>query len=125
MGERELNRVRKIALALPEVNERVSHGAPCFYVQNKRALCRYHDHHRGDDRISLWCPIEPDVQEALVAEHPQRFFKPTPSAGGIFADWVGVFLDRPNVDWNQVANIVEEAFRRVAPKKLVDELERR
>ncbi len=125
MGERELSRVRQIALALPEVSERLSDGAPCFYVQNKRALCRYHDHHRGDDRISLWCPVEPDVQEILVGDQPERFFKPTPSAGGIFSDWIGVFLDTPDVDWKLVATIVEQAFLRVAPKKLVAEFENR
>ena len=36
---KELERVRKIALALPEVNERVSHGEPCFFVRDKRPLC--------------------------------------------------------------------------------------
>ncbi len=123
MGKRELDRVRRIALALPEVTERLSHGAPCFYIQNKRALCRYHDHHRGDDRISLWCPVEPSVQEALVADRPKLFFKPTPSAGGIFADWIGAYLDTQDVDWKLVATVVEQAFVKVAPSKLVAEFE--
>ena len=125
MGNRELSRVRQIALALPDVSERLSNGAPCFYVQNKRALCRYHDHHRGDDRISLWCPIDPDVRDVLLGDQPERFFKPTPSAGGIFSDWIGVFLDTPDVDWKLVAAIVEQSFFRVAPKKLVAEFENR
>jgi hypothetical protein len=47
MGKGEFNRLREIALALPEVNERLSHGAPCFFVQDKRPLCYYHDHHTG------------------------------------------------------------------------------
>src|SRR5438046_540421 len=45
---RELDRIRKIALALPAVNERVSHGEPCFFVRGKRPLCYYHDNHNGD-----------------------------------------------------------------------------
>ena len=50
MGMRELSRVRKIALALPEVNERRSHGALCLFILEKRPLCYYHDEHRGDGR---------------------------------------------------------------------------
>jgi hypothetical protein len=42
---RQLDRVRKIALALPEVNERLSHGEPCFFVRDKRPLCYFHDNH--------------------------------------------------------------------------------
>jgi hypothetical protein len=46
MGRRDLDRVRRIALAMPEVNERLSHGAPCFFIRDKRPVCYFHDHHR-------------------------------------------------------------------------------
>jgi hypothetical protein len=59
MGDRELHRVRQMALALPEVTERLSHGEPCFFVRDKRPLCYFHDDHNGDGRISLWCPLPP------------------------------------------------------------------
>ena len=72
----------------PGVNERLSHGAPCFFVQDKRPLCYYHDDHHGDGRISLWCPAPPGVPEELVGAEPERFFEPTPSASGTFqAGW--------------------------------------
>src|SRR6267378_2852676 len=79
MGRSELDGVRKIALALPEVNERLSHGAPCLFIQNKRPLCYYHDDHRGDGRVSLWFPVPPGVQEEMVAAEPELFFKPPTS----------------------------------------------
>ncbi len=123
MGKRELNRVRKVALALPEVNERLSHGAPCFFVQDERALCYYHDDHRGDGRVSLWCPALLGIQQELVGAEPDRFFKPPTSAAGHFRDWVGVFLDTSKVDWDEIAAILEDAFRTVAPKKLIAELD--
>jgi hypothetical protein len=126
MGERERNRVRKIALALPEVSERTSHGALCFFVRDTRPLCYYHHNHRGDGRISLWCPAPTGVQEELVGSEPERFFEPTPSAKGTFSDWLGVYLDttgRNKVDWDEVAAIVQDAFRMVAPKSLVAELD--
>jgi hypothetical protein len=126
MGTRELGRVRKIALALPGVNERLSHGAPCFFIQDKRPLCYYHDNHRGDGRISLWCPAPPGVPEELAGAEPQRFFEPAPSASGTFSEWLGVFLDTSGahtVDWAEIAAIIEDAYREVAPKKLIAQLD--
>jgi hypothetical protein len=128
MGAREIGRVRTLALAFPGVNERLSHGEPCFFVRDKRPLCYYHDDHNGDGRISVWCPVPPGVQEELVSAEPERFFAPTPSASGVFSEWVGVYLDKSGeheVDWNEVAVILDDAFRNVAPKVLIGELDRR
>ena len=128
MGRRELDRVRRIALALPEVNERLSHGAPCFFVGDKRPVCYYHDDHQADGRISLWCPVPPGVQEELVSSEPERFFQPPMSARGTFSGWLGVFLDTSGVhevDWGEIAAIIEDAFREMAPKNLIAQLDGR
>ena len=122
----EYERVRRIALALPEVNERLSHGEPCFFVRDRRPLCYFHDDHNRDGRISLWCPAPPGAQEEMVAAAPDRFFKPPASARGVFSDWLGVYLDLPGdsgVDWKEIAAIVKDAYRIVAPKHLVAEVE--
>lgn len=128
MGARELARVRQIALALPEVNERLSHGEPCFFVRDQRPLCYFHDDHNHDARISLWCPAPPGVPEELVSGEPERFFTPPTSAAGAFAGWLGVFLDSTGTDkvnWREIAEILEDAFRTVAPKNLIAELAHR
>lgn len=128
MGEPELDHVRRIALALPEVTERLSHGATCFFIRGTRALCYYHDDHRGDGRVSLWCPVPPSVQAELVGGEPQRFFTPPTSARGAFSEWLGVFLDTSGedaVDWDEITAIVEDAFRKVAPRELIDQLDDR
>jgi hypothetical protein len=119
-----LDRVRAIARALPEVTERLSHGATCFFVRDTRPLCYFHDHH-NDDRVSLWCPAAPGAQQALVGSEPRRFFKPPTSASGAFSDWLGVFLDDGAVDWDEIGEILEDAFRLVAPATAVAELDRR
>ena len=127
MATVELDRVRAIALGLPEVTERLSHGATCFFVRDKRPLCYFHDHH-NDDRVSLWCSAPPGMQAALVADEPTRFFKPPTSASGTFSDWLGVFLDTTGddiVDWDEIAAIVEDAYRLVAPRSLIAELDGR
>ena len=127
-GVRELDRVRKIALALPEVNERLSHGEPCFFVRDKRPLCYFHDDHNDDGRISLWCPAPPGVQEEMVSAEPLRFFAPPTSASGVFSGWLGVYLDASALnkpDWHEIAAIIEDAYRHVAPKALVTNLDNR
>jgi len=124
--KRELVRLRNIALALPEVNERMSHGAPCFFIRNKLPLCYFHDNHRGDGRISLWCPAARDVQGTMVRVDSQRFFCPSTSHAGHFRNWLGVFLDiNDEVDWDEVAFILERAYRAIAPKALVAKLDGR
>lgn len=117
-GKRELIGVRKIALALPEVNERMSHGAPCFFIRDRQPLCYFHDNHRGDGRISLWCPATPDLQDAMLRVDPERFFRPTTSSAGHFKDWLGVFLDIDDeVDWDEIAFILHRAYRMIARKR--------
>ena len=118
--------MRKIALALPEANERFSHGAPCFFIQDRQPLYYYHDNQRGDGRISVWCPAPLGVPEELVSAEPERFFEPPASATRVFSRWLGVYLDTgavKKVDWNEVAAILEGAHRNVAPQKLVAELD--
>lgn len=119
--------MRSIALALPEVTERMSHGAICFFI-GKRPVCYLHDNHRGDGRVSVWCPVRVGVREEMVAADPARFFAPTPSTRGVFASWLGVFLDEPvltRTDWDELARIVEGAYRMAAPRRLVERLDAR
>ena len=82
----------------------------------------YADHHH-DDRLGFWCAAPPGAQEALVAADPERFFRP-PYVG--HRGWLGVWLDVPGapVDWDEVAEIVADAYRQVAPKTLVAKLDK-
>ena len=68
VGERGLSLVRKIALALPEVNERTSHGARCYFIRYQRPLCYFHDDHRDDGRISCGVPSRSERALALMVE---------------------------------------------------------
>jgi hypothetical protein len=47
----------------------------------------------------------------------------TTTAAGTFGNWLGVFLDTPEPDWREIAALLEEAFRGVAPKRLVGKLD--
>jgi hypothetical protein len=116
-----LDRMRALCLALPEVTERLSHGAPTWFVRDKKTFVTYVDDHHGDGRLAIWCAAAPGVQELLVDEEPARFFVP-PYVG--HRGWLGVRLD-VEPDWAELAGIVEDAYRMVAPKRLVAELDAR
>ena len=62
-----------------------------------------------------------ELKEALVAARPDRFFVP-PYVGG--RGWLGVRLDVDALDWDEISEIVTEAYREIAPKKLVTLLDR-
>ncbi len=115
-----LEHLRRLCLALPEVTERLSHGEPTWFVRGKKTFVTYADHHH-DDRLGFWCAAPPGVQQALVAGDPERYFRP-PYVG--HRGWLGVYLD-VEVDWDVVADLVEDAFRVIAPKALVAQLEGR
>jgi hypothetical protein len=115
-----LSRVREICLAMPEVTERPSHGAPTFFVRNKSTFVQvWIDGHHDDTFPHLWCAAPPGAQEELVRSEPDRFFRP-PYVG--HRGWIGLRLDVA-VDWDELAEICEEAYRTVAPAKLVAQLD--
>jgi hypothetical protein len=114
-----LARVRASCLALPEVSERLSHGAPTFFVRGTKTFVMFLDDHHGDGRLAIWCAAPPGVQEQLVEQEPRRFFRP-PYVG--HRGWLGVELD-VDPDWDEVAEICADAYRQVAPKTIVAALD--
>lgn len=110
-----LERLRAVCLGLPETSERPSHGAPSFFVREKRCFLMLLADHHGDGRFAIWCAAPPGSQELLVAADPERFFRP-PYVG--HRGWLGVML-HGDVDWDEIAGIVEDAFATVAPKSLL------
>jgi hypothetical protein len=110
-----LERLRSICLSLPETSERLSHGAPSFFVRDKKCFLMLLDDHHGDGRFAIWCAAPPGNQELLVAVDADRFFRP-PYVG--HRGWLGVRLNA-GVDWDELEGIVEDAFASVAPKSLL------
>lgn len=115
------DRLRDICGALPEVSERVSHGAVTFFVRGKRTLCYLTDDHHGDGRLALVCAAPPGVQDELIRSDPERFFRPAYVG---HRGWIGLRLDIAP-DWGEVAAVVAEAYRCVAPVTLVRQLDAR
>ncbi|MGA8295713.1 MAG: MmcQ/YjbR family DNA-binding protein [Acidimicrobiales bacterium] len=114
------SRVRSICLALPGATERLSHGAPAFFV-NKQFVMLWPEGHHEHSFPHLWCAAPYGAQAALLAAHPHRYFHP-PYVG--HRGWIGVRLDE-RVDWTEVAALCEDAFRTVAPKSYLMKLAER
>jgi len=111
-----LERVRELCLSLPETSERLSHGQPTFFIRGKKSFVMYLDNHHDDGRLALWCAAPEGMQEAIVESTPEHYFRP-PYVG--HRGWIGVRLDR-DLDWNDVAGAIEDAYVTVAPKQLIE-----
>jgi hypothetical protein len=110
-----LERVRKLCLSWPETSERPTHGAPAFFVRDRRCFAKFVDNVHGDGRLALWCAAPPGAQAMLVESNAEVYFVP-PYVGP--SGWVGVWLDR-QPDWAQIDDLLQDSYRLIAPKKLL------
>ena len=112
------DRVRNICLSLPGATEKLSHGAPAFFV-GKQFVMLWADGHHDHDFPHLWCAAPPGVQDEVVTTEPERFFRP-PYVG--HRGWIGLRLDVP-IDDEELRAVCEDAYRTVAPRKRLAELD--
>jgi hypothetical protein len=111
--DRVLARVRRICLALPDTNEKLSHGAPSFFYRDKKLFAQVWTYHHDDGRFAMWCAAPSGAQSALVRADPDGFFVP-PYVG--HRGWLGVMLDR-KIDWKELEGILADAYHEVAVKR--------
>jgi predicted DNA-binding protein (MmcQ/YjbR family) len=105
--------VRDVCLWLPEAEEFISHGSPNFRVRGK-TFATYVVNHHGDGRVALWLNAPPGAQDAQIRSEAKYFFVP-PYVGP--RGWLGVNLDR-GIGWHRIAELVREAYEKVAPAPL-------
>jgi len=116
MASEPIDRVRTICVALPEAHEVIAWGEPTFRVRNKLfAMYAHASNHHGAGRHAVWCKSDHTTQAYLVRSDPRRFFVP-PYVGP--SGWVGIWLDR-RPPWKIVGEIMRDAWRLAAPKKLL------
>ena len=115
-----LTRLRRLCLGFPDAHEVEAWGEPTFRVRNK-LFVMYADagNHHGAGRAAAWCKATHANQDLLVRAFPDRYFVP-PYVGK--SGWVGVYLDR-RPDWDAVAELVADAYRMTAPKRLLAALD--
>jgi hypothetical protein len=108
----QLQRVRSICTGLPGTVEKLSHGEPTFFV-GKRVYAMFANNHHNDGHIAVWIPVPPGAQAMLIEASPAKFFRP-PYVG--VRGWVG--LELAQVDDEELAHHLREAWRLIAPKKV-------
>jgi predicted DNA-binding protein (MmcQ/YjbR family) len=109
-----LDRLRQLCLALPESTEVEAWGEPTFRVAKKLfAMYASAGNHHGAGRAAVWLKAAPGEQDLLIRRDAARFFVP-PYVG--VRGWVGVRLDA-GVDWAELAEMVADSYRLVAPKR--------
>ena len=113
------SKVRDLALALPETHERESHGSPGFRVGTEKSgkyFAHFNDQHHGSEHIAVLVKTgSMDELLNLVETQPDSYFKPA-SYGA--SGWVGLILNRPDVDWDHVSEWLERSWQSVAPARL-------
>lgn len=114
-----LEQLRARALALPETCEQESFGSAGFRVgegKSGKYFAYFSDRPYGHDRIAMLVKTSGmDELNALVEDQPEVYFKPAfYGASG----WVGIILDRPELDWGDVEAWLHRSWRSVAPKRL-------
>jgi phosphoribosylglycinamide formyltransferase-1 len=111
-------RLAKICDGLPETGQRPGGegGRHVAYMVRNKTFAYFTDDHHGDGRLALICKAPPGEQPALIASGPLQFFVP-PYLG--HRGWVGLWLDRRDADWEEVVELMTEAYRLTAPKRLV------
>ncbi len=114
-----LDRVRELALALPETHERESHGSPGFRVGSEKSgkfFAHFSDQHHGSENIAVLVKTgSMDELLDLVEAQPEVYFKPAYYGA---SGWIGIILNRPGVDWDHVSEWLERSWRAIAPGRL-------
>lgn len=113
-SEKYLERVRRIGGMFPETLEKLSHGAPTFFAGGKKVFVMFSDNHHNDGHVAVWLPAPTGMQAVLIEHAPEKFYRP-PYVG--VSGWIGVDLDHVGDD--ELTALIRQAWRIVAPKKLL------
>ena len=105
--------LRTLALALQEAAEKLSHGAPAFFVAGKQFAYFSHNHH-GDGMTMVGVKTHGrDEQDLLIEADPDTYSWPAYTGA---AGWIALSLAEP--DWALVEARLATSWRLAAPKRL-------
>ena len=115
-----LERIRQLAAALPETDEKVSHGRPAFFT--KKVFAYYGGSLKVADE---WIEhgnsimVQPDPGDRAALLEDERTFVPAylgPSG------WIGIDID-DDTDWTEIGELLDASYRITAPKRTIAELD--
>jgi len=112
--DRRLTKLTKICLALPEAERRV-HGEHAGFEVRKKTFAWFLKDHHGDGIVSVACKAIAGDNKLLAEAQPDRFYLPAYVGP---RGWVALRLDRGEIDWDEVSELVAGSYRLIAPKRL-------
>ncbi|MBB6225972.1 formyltetrahydrofolate-dependent phosphoribosylglycinamide formyltransferase [Polymorphobacter multimanifer] len=111
-----LPRLRALALALPEAAEKLSHGAPGFFVQGGKFFAYFSENHHGNGITALLVKASGVEEQAMLIEQdPELYFRPAYFGP---AGWIGIRLDAAT-DWEMIGRWLERSWQASAPRRLL------
>lgn len=114
----DLERLRAIALDLPEAVERESHGSPGFLIEKGRFFAYiWHDHH-GDRETAVMVKCADREEQAMLVEADPAFYYVPPYLGP--SGWVAMRVGLPDTDWDRIGDRVARSWELVAPRRLLE-----
>ncbi len=112
-----LEKLRAIALALPEADEKLSHGMPAFLITKGKMFAYFWHAHHGDDVTAVIVKTSGTEEQAMLIEmEPDLYYRP-PYFGP--TGWIGIHVDA-DTDWDRVGDRVAISWELVAPRRLLE-----
>ena len=100
--------VQRIALALPEVTEGVYFDTPAFYVRKKLLLRLW------EDGETLVVKVDPADRPRYLEQWPDTFY-----LTDHYRNYPTMLVYLTSINEDALRGVIEGAWRRVAPKRLV------
>jgi hypothetical protein len=116
--DNRLTRLTKIALAFPEAQRQI-YGSHAQFLIRKKTFAYFLDNHHGDGIVAVTCKVLPGENKALADAQPDRFYLPAYVAS---RGWVALRLDRGNIDWAEVKELLAGSYAMIAPKRLAEKI---
>ena len=112
-------KVDTLASLYAEVGRKTSHGSPGWSVGSEKSgklFAIIADHHHGENAVGLLVKASgPDEMAGLIEAQPDVYYWPKYYGA---SGWLGLKLNRRDVDWDHVGEWLERSWRVCAPKRL-------
>lgn len=106
--------VRRLCLTLPEATEVEAWGRPTFRAG--KIFCIFSG--TDDHPFGLILQADDDERPALL-EDPRFYLAPYYRN----APWIALDLEAARPDWDEIGELIETSYRRVALKRMIAELD--
>ena len=112
---------QRVTATVADLPEATAAGDPHLTLAvRKKTFGYFLDDHHGDGIVGVALKAADGEQEALLHSDPTRFYVPAYLGA---KGWIGIRLDVGDVDWAEIRELISEAYRLQAPRRLVAQLE--